>query len=184
MSSIKKGLKMKQDKAIEFFANEVLTRFPNWNPGPALKADWIDYLKNFNYDVAQQAIKQHAFSSRFTYPVLKEFYAIAMKLQHQKNPTKKNQDCDRRWCKYQVKCLSGKRRGFTKTAAIKTEFAGNDKAERIEAENLKNFFQRRYGGKWIVESLKERPNHQTHSEKTPDYLIPAMSGIGEDDVPF
>jgi len=67
--------------AASFFDKEVKTRFPNWKPGEALVLDWLGWLKSFDFAVARSAIQQHAFETRLTYPILKDLYAIAKKIQ-------------------------------------------------------------------------------------------------------
>ena len=75
------------DDTTEFFENEVKGRFRSWKPGGALVKDWLEWLRQFDYDVALKSIKQCAFETKLTYPVLKKFYAQAKSYQTDRYPT-------------------------------------------------------------------------------------------------
>ncbi len=162
---------MDKQEATAFFDREVRGRFPTWKPEDVLIQDWIDWLGAFTVDTAKEAMKQHKFNSRYATPVLKEFYAIAKKLQYDKSPQSNTRECSMRWTKYEVRCTSGVKKGFRKTAAIKKEYAGNDDAEMGEAMKLTEFFKGRYGGEWEFVKLDARPS-EAHSEAITKDLIP------------
>lgn len=72
---------MTQLEAAEFFDREIKARFPKWQPGEAAVDDWIGWLKMLTFEAARQAVRDHAFSTRLTYPVLKDIYRDAKKIQ-------------------------------------------------------------------------------------------------------
>ena len=163
---------MNQQEANEFFDLEVKSRFHKWNPTEKLILDWVSWIKCFDYGVAEEAIKQHLFDSVFAAPILNKFYSYAKKQQNKDIPGRRHQ-LPNDWTKYKIVCTEGKRKGFEKTAALRKELIGNDNAEKVEAEKLKEYFKNRDDGEWHVEKLDKRPDEE-YSEET---------GI-DDELPF
>ncbi len=162
---------MNNHEAAEFFETEVKGRFGKWQPEDVLISDWIGYLTAFSLDVAREAIRELCFGSRFNTPNLGKFYGIAKKIRDKKCPVSGVWVNPMRWTQYEVRCTSGSRKGFKKTAAIKKEYAGNDDAEMGEAMKLAEFFKGRYGGEWEYVKLNARPS-EAHSESIPKDFIP------------
>jgi len=161
--------------AARFFDREVKSRFPNWRPGEASIRDWLDWFKPFDYNIAQQAIKQHAFESRLTYPILKEFYAIAKKLQPRKQPSEEKSKKNEPVLLYSLQSernLKDIRRFY-----LPHTRNGIPPEQRVlaEAEKMRGRHEQLYGGEWrIIRSWEDIKQD----------LQPTTSGIGGEEIPF
>ncbi len=147
-----------------FIEDHLKQLWPQWKWPEAALGIWLSVLSHYDFEEAKTAVNQVYTVGRIKYQrQLVPAFIEALKLK--KYSKGKHRICSMVWTKYQVICIEGKRKGFTKTACHKREFAGNDIAEQQEANKLLNFFKDRYGGEWIIKR-RDEPLGENHKERT------------------